>query len=214
MTFLGDNMINSYKEFKEFLTKLDHKPSLMLHACCAPCSSHVLMLLKDFFDITIFYSNDNIYPESEFDKRLEEIKRFANEISTDIKVISDPYKASDYYDAIKGYEHLGERSYRCYLCYKLRLEKSIIKAKELGFEYFTTTLSISPYKNSKWLNEIGYELEEKYNVKYLYSDFKKEDGYKDSINLSAEYGLYRQDYCGCIYSLNERKESCGDTKED
>ena len=206
-------MITSYKEFKDFLKNLNTRPTLMLHACCAPCSSHVLMLLKEYFDITIFYSNDNIYPEAEYDKRLEEIKRFANLISTDIKVINDPYNASDYYEAIKGYEHLGEKSERCYKCYKLRLEKSVKKAKELGFDYFTTTLSISPHKNSDWINEIGYDLEAKYNVKYLYSNFKKEEGYKDSINLSKEYNLYRQDYCGCVYSKEEREKSLG-SKED
>lgn len=207
-------MITSYKEFKEFLKKLDKKYNLMLHACCAPCSSHVLRILKDYFNITIFYSNDNIYPKEEYDKRLEEIKRFAKEISSDIKVINDPYNDKDFYDAIKGYENLGERSYRCYLCYKLRLEKSVKKAKELGFDYFTTTLSISPYKNSDWLNEIGYELEKEYGLKYLYSNFKKEEGYKDSIELSKKYNLYRQDYCGCVFSLNERNKNIGAKEEN
>ena len=197
-------MINNYKEFKEFLKSLDHRPKLLLHTCCAPCSTHTLKVLKDYFDITIFYSNDNIYPKDEFDKRLDEQIRFASNFN--IKVISDEYKDEDFYEAIKGKEELGEKSIRCYECYKLRLEKTALKAKELNFDYFTTSLSISPYKITSWINEIGYMLEDKYNVKYLFSDFKKEEGYKDSIKLSEEYELYRQDYCGCVFSMKERDE--------
>lgn len=199
-------MISNYNEFKNFINNLDYKPTLLLHACCAPCSSHTLFLLKDFFKITIFYSNDNIYPESEYFKRLDEINNFVKNISNDIKVIFDKYNEDDYYNAVKGLENLGEKSKRCYECYKLRLEKTAIKAKELNYDFFTTTLSISPYKVEKWINEIGYMLEEKYNIKYLFSDFKKEAGYQDSIELSKKYCLYRQDYCGCKYSLKERDE--------
>ena len=137
-------------------------------------------------------------------QRLKEEIKFCNEIDSNIKVLSDDYNYDDFLNAIKGKEDLGERSPRCYECYKFRLEKTIIKAKQLGFDYFTTTLSISPHKNSTWINEIGYELENKYNIKYLYSDFKKEEGYKKSIELSKEYGLYRQDYCGCVYSMKEK----------
>lgn len=197
-------MIANYNDFKTFLNNLNYRPKLLLHACCAPCSSHVLLLLKDYFDITIYFSNDNIYPKEEFFKRLEEINRFSFDIDSNIKVLFDSYNDSDFYNQIKGYEHLGEKTYRCYLCYTLRLEKTVIKAKELGFDYFTTTLSISPYKVEKWINEIGYKLEEKYNVKYLYSNFKKENGYKHSVELSEKYSLYRQDYCGCKFSLEER----------
>ncbi len=197
-------MINNYKDFKKMLDNLDYKPKLLLHSCCAPCSSHVITLLSKYFDITIFYSNDNIYPFEEYNKRLKEEIKFCNEIDSNIKVLSDDYNYDDFLNAIKGKEDLGERSPRCYECYKFRLEKTIIKAKQLGFEYFTTTLSISPHKNSTWINEIGYELENKYNIKYLYSDFKKEEGYKKSIELSKEYGLYRQDYCGCVYSMKEK----------
>ena len=206
-------MIDNYNDFKSFITKLDYRPKLLLHACCAPCSSHTLMVLKDYFDITIFYSNDNIYPKTEYDKRLDEISTFVKKISNDIDVIYDEYNESDFDNAISGLESLGEKSKRCYECYKLRLEKTAIKAKELNYDYFTTTLSISPYKVEKWINEIGYMLEDKYQIKYLYSNFKKDDGYNDSIKLSNEYGLYRQDYCGCKYSLKERDERIERAKE-
>jgi len=206
-------MIDNYNDFKSFISKLDYRPKLLLHACCAPCSSHTLMVLKDYFDITIFYSNDNIYPKSEYDKRLDEISTFVKKISNDIDVIYDEYNESDFDNAISGLESLGEKSKRCYECYKLRLEKTAIKAKKLNYDYFTTTLSISPYKVEKWINEIGYMLEDKYQIKYLYSNFKKDDGYNDSIKLSNEYGLYRQDYCGCKYSLKERDERIERTKE-
>ena len=169
-------------------------------------------MLKDYFDITIFFSNDNISPIEEYNKRLDEIIKFAKEYDN-IKVVENGYNPEDFYKAINGKEALGERSIRCYECYKLRMEKTIILAKELGFDYYTTTLSLSPYKNSNWINEIGYELENKYGVKYLYSNFKKEEGYKDSIKLSEEYGLYRQDYCGCEFSKRERDDAIDRAKE-
>ncbi|MDE6661536.1 MAG: epoxyqueuosine reductase QueH [Anaeroplasmataceae bacterium] len=203
-------MLESYKEFKEFLLTLDKRPKLLLHSCCAPCSSHVIFLLKEYFDITIFYSNDNISPLEEYEKRLAEEIRFCKEIDSNIKVIFDEYQKADYDAAVKGYESLGERSERCYHCYQLRLEKTAKKALGLGFDYFTTTLSISPHKITGWINEIGKELEEKYKVSYLFSDFKKEEGYKHSIELSKTYGLYRQDYCGCLYSKLERKNQNGE----
>ena len=198
--------IENYNDFKKFLDTLTYKPKLLLHACCAPCSSHCLFLLEKYFDITIFYSNDNIYPEEEFDKRLDEIEKFTNKLPFEVNVISNGYNPKDYDNAILGLEELGEKSKRCYMCYKERLEKTAIKAKEEGYEYFSTTLSISPYKITRWINEIGRDLEEKYNIKYLYSDFKKESGYLHSIELSKEYGLYRQDYCGCKYSIKEMEE--------
>ena len=202
-------MIDNYNDFIKLLKSLDYRPKLLLHACCATCSSHTLLLLKEYFDITIFYSNDNIYPETEYQKRLNEITNFCKKISDDIKVIYDEYN-----NAIKGYENFGERSLRCYQCYNLRMEKTAKKAKELNFDYFTTTLSISPYKVTKWINEIGYMLEEKYNIKYLFSDFKKENGYQHSIELSQKYCLYRQNYCGCKYSLRERNEKDDRIKEE
>ena len=196
--------ISNYKDFLKFIKNLGYKPKLLLHVCCAPCSTHCINLLKKYFDITIYYSNDNIYPDKEFYYRLDEINRFTQELNEGINVIDDGYNPNDYYDSIKGLETLGEKSERCYMCYKLRLKKTCLKAKELGFDFFSTTLSISPYKISKWINEIGYELEKEYDMPYLYSDFKKESGYLESIRLSNEYNLYRQDYCGCVYSLKER----------
>lgn len=205
-------MVNSYNELKAFLSSLSYRPTLLLHSCCAPCSSHVISLLKDYFKITIFYSNDNISPVEEYQKRLEEEIRLCKELDSSIKVVFDSYQADDFNQAVQGYESLGERSQRCYQCYQLRLEKTAKKAKEEGFDFFTTTLSISPYKVTKWINEIGKELEEKYQIPYLYSDFKKEEGYKHSIELSKQYGLYRQDYCGCRYSLEERMSKDGKSK--
>lgn len=207
-------MLESYKEVKAFLSTLDHRPRLLLHSCCAPCSSHILLLLKNFFEITVFYSNDNIDPETEFHRRLEEEIRFCKEVDSSIQVIFDSYQPQDYTNAVKGLESLGEKSMRCYACYKLRLEKTAIKAKELGFDFFTTTLSISPYKVTAWINEIGKELEKKYGVSYLFSDFKKDEGYKHSIELSRQYNLYRQDYCGCKYSQQERVIHSGKSKEN
>ena len=196
-------MLDNYKDFLKFIKNLEYKPKLLLHSCCAPCSSHTILLLKQYFDLTIYYSNDNIYPKDEFDTRLKEQINFA--LLHNINVIHD-YNENDFNKAISGYEYMGEKSIRCYKCYELRLEKTALKAKELEFEYFSTTLSISPYKLAKWINKIGYELEGKYGVKYLFSDFKKENGYQHSIKLSNEFGLYRQDYCGCKYSMLERDE--------
>ncbi len=198
--------IGSYKELKKFLENLIERKKILLHSCCAPCSTHTILLLSKYFDVTIFYSNDNIYPYDEYQKRLDEQIRFVSNLDN-VKVIYDDYKDKDYYEAIKGLEDLGEHSKRCYECYKLRLEKTAIKAKELGFDFFSTTLTISPHKFSEWVNEIGYSMEKKYQIPYLYSDFKKENGYQNSIKVSKEYDLYRQDYCGCVYSFNERGHS-------
>ncbi len=199
-------MISNYKEFKAFLNNLEYKPNLLLHACCAPCSSHCLFILKNYFNITIFFSNDNIFPSDEYFKRYDELKKFVNEYDENVNVVENGYNPDDYYKAILGKENLGEKSLRCYECYKLRMEKACLEAKKLKIEYFTTTLSLSPHKNSIWINEIGFELEKKYGIKYLYSDFKKENGYLDSINLSKEYSLYRQNYCGCEFSLKEMNQ--------
>ena len=193
--------------YKDFLKKIEEikkegKKRILIHACCAPCSSEVIDFLKDIFDITILYYNPNIYPQEEYEKRYDQFTLLPYQFC----LIKGKYEDDKYYEAIKGYEDLGEFSQRCYKCFYLRMEETAKKAKELGFDYFTTTLSISPYKNSKWINEIGYELEKKYNVNYLYSDFKKQEGYKKSIELSKEYGLYRQEYCGCVYSLKESEE--------
>ena len=186
----------------ETLKNLQGVPKLLLHACCAPCSSYVISYLANYFDITILYYNPNIDTEKEYNYRLSELERFIKEYPTKypVKVVSLGYLKEEYDSIVKGLENEPERGKRCLLCYKLRLEKSFIYAKENNFDYITTTLTLSPHKNSKVINEIGKDLESIYNFKYLYSDFKKRDGYKKSIILSHEYNLYRQDYCGCQYS--------------
>lgn len=186
---------------KEIL-KENKRPTLLLHSCCAPCSSYVLEYLSKYFKITIFYYNPNISSEEEYHKRKEEQKRFIKEsnYSDDIDFIEGDYDNTKFEETIKGLELEKEGGPRCKKCYYLRLEETAKCAKDNNYDYFTTTLSISPYKNAKVLNEIGKELAEKYNIDYLFSDFKKKNGYKRSIELSAIFKLYRQDYCGCIYS--------------
>lgn len=200
-------MIDNYKDFKNFLNTIDksNKPSLLLHTCCAPCSTHTIKVLYEYFNLTVFFTNDNIYPFEEYQKRLIEEEEYCKKLN--ISVIHDAYNHTDYLNCVKGDESKGEKSIRCYKCYTLRLEKTAQKAKELKFDYFTTSLSISPYKISRWINEIGYLMEEKYNIKYLFSDFKKEEGYKDSIKMSLTENMYRQDYCGCEFSKQERNDS-------
>lgn len=189
----------------ETLKTLDGKKRLLLHACCAPCSSYVIEYLSEYFDITILYYNPNIDTEEEFNHRLNELKRFVSTFKTKnkVEVISLGYNSDEYLNEIKGLENEKEGGRRCLKCFHLRLLKSAIYAKENNFDYFTTTLTISPLKNSKILNQIGHELELEFKVKYLYSDFKKREGYKRSIVLSHEYNLYRQDYCGCKFSKKE-----------
>jgi len=186
--------------------KMKKVPTLLLHSCCAPCSSSVLEQLSKYFKITIFYYNPNITDELEYQKRVLEQKKFISMINAEnpISFIEGRYEPKLFFETIKGLEDLGEGSERCFRCYRLRLEETAKNAKKLNYDYFTTTLSISPYKNSKVLNEIGNELENKYDISYLCADFKKKDGYKRSIYLSSQYNLYRQDYCGCVYSKIER----------
>lgn len=199
------------KVLDEMLLKIEKKkkkPRLLLHACCAPCSSYVLEYLSKYFDITIYYYNPNIEPMKEFDKRVVELERLIKEMPLDGKVdiVVETYDNKEFKTAIRGYENLSEGSERCFICYNLRMDKSATYAKKNKYDYFTTTLSISPYKNCSKINEIGASLEEKYKVKYLYADFKKKNGYKRSIELSKIYNLYRQDYCGCIYSKIEAEK--------
>ena len=189
----------------EDISKKGVRPSLLLQACCAPCSSYVLEYLNEYFDITLLFYNPNISPESEYSFRAQELVRLCNELPLTFKpktVVCD-YDNTPFFKMAKGLENLPEGGERCFLCYRLRLEKAAEYAKEQDFDYFCTTLSISPHKNAASLNEIGSELSEKYGVKYLYSDFKKKNGYKRSIELSKQYNLYRQNYCGCIYSKIE-----------
>ena len=189
------------------ISEKGEKPSLLLHACCAPCSSHTLDFLNDYFDIVLYFCNPNISPESEFIYRLDELKRLVAEMDFNFPVEVEEYKPEIFYSLAKGLENLPERSERCRKCIGYRLEMSGQKAKMLGCDYFTTTLTISPHKDSGFINEYGAEVAEKYGVEYLFSDFKKHDGYRHSIELSKKYNLYRQNYCGCIYSkINSEKD--------
>lgn len=180
-------------------------PTLLLHACCAPCSSYVLEYLGSIFDITIFYYNPNISPASEFEHRVRELKRLISELPSEneVKFIEGEYDPESFAEISRGLEDVPEGGERCFRCYELRLRKAAQTARELGSDYFTTTLSISPHKNAQKLNEIGACLADEYGVNYLFSDFKKRGGYKRSCELSAEYGLYRQNYCGCVFSKAE-----------
>lgn len=200
----------------EEIQKQGSVPSLLLHSCCAPCSSYVLEYLSEYFNITIFYYNPNISPETEFQKRVMEQKRLISEMPLKNKVnfIEGRYDCERFYETVKGMENLKEGGERCFKCYRLRLEESAQIANDGGFDYFTTTLSISPHKNAQVLNEIGRELGEKYGVDYLFSDFKKRNGYKRSCELSEIYGLYRQNYCGCVYSKAEAAERENNKKSD
>ena len=189
------------------LQKSGEKPSLLLHACCAPCSSHTLTVLTERFDITIYFCNPNIAPEKEFEYRSSELKRLVSEMGLSINIIEEPYDPEPFFALAKGLEELPERGERCQRCIELRLKMSAAKAKELGCDYFTTTLTISPHKDCSFINRCGGMTAEKYGVPYLFSDFKKHDGYKHSIELSKQYGLYRQNYCGCVYSkINSEKQ--------
>ena len=187
------------------LKNLNGKKTLLLHACCAPCSSYVIEYLSNYFDITILFYNPNIDTLEEYNKRLQELLKFVKCFKTKnpVKVVSLGYNNQDYLDIIEGLEQEKEGGSRCFKCYRLRLEKSFIYAKKHNFDFITTTLTISPLKNSKIINEIGAELENIYHVNYLYSDFKKKEVYKRSIVLSHEYNLYSQDYCGCKFSKRE-----------
>ena len=195
---------------------LENKKTLLLHACCAPCSSYVLEYLSKYFDITLFFYNPNIYPEEEFRFREDELRRLIGEmpLPSGVNIISGRYDPSEFFDIARGYEELHEGDERCRRCYALRLEESARAAKEGGFDYFCTTLSISPYKNAEWLNTIGKEMSEKYGVGYLFSDFKKKNGYKRSCQLSEQYSLYRQDYCGCVFSKREAEKRRKENPQD
>ncbi len=203
--------MNYQKELEkliERLTKEDRVPKLLLHSCCAPCSSYVLEYLSNYFEITVFYYNPNIFPENEYTKRILEQQTLIGDMKVKhpVSFLAGNYDRDRFFQIAEGLEHLREGGERCFKCYELRLEEAAKIAKDAGFDYFTTTLSISPMKNADKLNEIGTRLADKYGVQYLQSDFKKKNGYKRSIELSSEYGLYRQDYCGCEYSFRDRQK--------
>lgn len=198
-------MINYDRELKIIIDSIKNKdgvPKLLLHSCCAPCSSYVIEYLSDYFDISILYYNPNISPIDEYLKRKKEQIRLIKSIKTKNKldIIDCDYDNDLYEEKIKGLENEPERGNRCTVCFNLRLDKTASMARELNYDFFATTLTVSPYKNSNLINEIGIKLQEKYNIKYLVSDFKKKNGYKRSIELSNKYNLYRQNFCGCKYS--------------
>lgn len=200
--------INYQKKLEELISTLTGTPTLLLHSCCAPCSSYCLEYLSQYFSITVLYYNPNISPKEEFQKRAEEQRRLISQlpVKNPVSLVVGEYDPGEFYTAVKGLEHIKEGGERCFKCYRLRLERAAKYAAEYGFDYFCSTLSISPLKNAQKLGEIGTELSEIYSVEYLPSDFKKRGGYLRSIELSKEYDLYRQNYCGCEFSKKEAAE--------
>lgn len=189
------------------ITEANRVPRLLLHSCCAPCSSYCLEYLSDYFEITVFYYNPNIYPDEEYFHRAREQQAFIERFPAKhpISFVEGDFDKERFFQSVKGLENEPERGARCNVCYELRLGEAAQMAREMNMDYFTTTLSISPMKDAALLNEFGSKLEAEYGVKYLHSDFKKKNGYKRSCELSQEYGMYRQDYCGCVFSYNESK---------
>lgn len=209
--------INYQQRMEQELIRIrqqDRLPRLLLHSCCAPCSSSVLERLTPDFEITVFYYNPNIAPESEFRRRAEEQARLIAQMphANPIHLRCGDYEDRAFYELSRGLEHVPEGGERCTRCFRLRLERTARLAAEEGFDYFTTTLSVSPLKDAQRLNAIGEAVADAWDVRYLYSDFKKKDGYKRSCILSAQYGLYRQDYCGCVYSRMERDARVSENK--
>lgn len=199
------NKINYQTELDRILQNLAERgetPTLLMHSCCAPCSSYCLSYLADYFHITIYYYNPNISPASEYQKRVKEQQRLIGELPVKhpVSFQEGRYDPERFFAMAEGLEQAPEGGERCFRCYEMRQKEAAIAAKENGFDYFTTTLSVSPHKNAQKLNEIGLRLQEEYGVRYLVSDFKKRNGYLQSIALSQEYDLYRQNYCGCVYS--------------
>lgn len=200
----GADRRNYQKRLDAIVENMTVKKRLLLHSCCAPCSSYVLEYLQQYFDIWAYYYNPNITEQEEYEKRIRELSRMAGEMDREyawgIHVLEGDYEPERYLEAVKGLEHCEEGGERCRKCFELRLSKSAEYAAANGFDYFTTTLTISPLKNASMLNEIGEEMGARYGISFLPSDFKKKGGYQRSIELSKKYGLYRQDYCGCVFS--------------
>lgn len=206
------NKRNYRRELDEIFEEIKEqgiKKKLLLHSCCAPCSSYTLLCLADYFDITDLYYNPNISPDDEYEKRVKEQKRLIeclnSEYGYSISFLEGKYAPSEFYEKVKGYENEPEGGERCFICYEMRMREAAEYAKKTGADYFTTTLSISPLKNADKINEIGEKLAKEYGVLHLPSDFKKRDGYKQSIELSAKYELYRQNFCGCVFSQREKQ---------
>ena len=207
------NKVNYQKELDKLIEKLEQSkevPRLFLHSCCAPCSSYVLEYLSQYFEITVFYFNPNIAPEEEYRKRVEEQRRLIEQLPAvyPIQFEEGRYVPEEFYSRVRGLEKEPEGGARCRVCFELSLEEAARLASESGYDYYTTTLSISPLKNAQVLAQVAVEMGEKWGVRWLPSDFKKKEGYKRSIQLSAEYDLYRQNYCGCVFSrrMAEKKE--------
>ena len=200
------NVVNYDKLMTETVKGLDRKPTLLLHSCCAPCSSYCIEELVKFFRLTVFYYNPNIDTDEEYEKRKNEQKRFIAEFAPEVEFIGEEHESEEFYKAVKGLENEPEGGKRCRVCFALRLSKTDEKAKENGYEFFATTLTISPLKNAKVINEVGFEFERIYGVQYLPTDFKKRGGYLRSTVLSERYGIYRQNYCGCVFSRESRTE--------
>ena len=206
------NQRNYQKELEQVISRHDSRkevPSVLLHSCCAPCSSYVLEYLSQYFQVTVFYYNPNIYPQQEYTHRVKEQQWFIDQYPLQRKVdfIEGRYDTETFYEITKGMEQMPEGDMRCFACYELRLMETAACAKRLNMDYFTTTLSISPRKDANKLNEIGEKLAKEYGVLYLNSDFKKKNGYLRSVQITKSYGMYRQDYCGCIYSMQERQKA-------
>lgn len=204
------NRVNYQKLLDELIQKNEREgvvPALLLHSCCAPCSSYVLEYLSQYFKITVLYYNPNIYPDEEYWKRVKEQQEFIRKFPAKhrISFLEGAFEKERFYDAVRGVEQIPEGGERCFRCYRLRLTEAAKQAQKLQMDYFTTTLSISPLKNAQKLNEIGGQLAEEYGVDYLYSDFKKKGGYQRSVELSHQYEMYRQNYCGCVFSMRERE---------
>lgn len=196
--------MNYQNVLMDIINSLEYKPNLLLHSCCGPCSTQVLSFLAPYFNITVLYYNPNIEPFTEYEKRKQEQIRFIKEFNhSNITFLDCDYDNNAFTEAVKGLENEKEGGARCPVCFRVRLEKTARVAKEKKYDFFGTTLTVSPHKNSKQINLIGHALEKRYNVKFLYSDFKKKDGYKKSIELSKQYNLYRQNYCGCNYGRVE-----------
>lgn len=204
------NRENFFRKFDKIVGQFgDTKPGILLHSCCGPCSSSVLELLSKYFDVMVLWYNPNLYPEAEYDKRLETQKQLIDAIAKDgaqAKLLVEPWRSEDYFSRIKGLENEPEEGKRCLECFKIRLDETARIASERGFEWFCTTLTVSSRKDAVAINAIGREAEAKYGVKWLPSEFKKREGNHRSIILSEKYGLYRQEYCGCVFSLANREK--------
>ena len=207
--FMEETKINYQKELQKLVKNLEiagKKPTLLLHVCCGPCFTYPYELIKDYFDITIIYNNSNIYPEEEYNRRLNELKKYLQDINSGIEVIEFPYDNLNYNIDLEPYANQREGMDRCRICFRKRLGQAIDYAEQNGFDFVGTVMSISRFKNSQDLNKIGFELSEGKNVKWLPADFKKNGGYEKPLNIVREYKMYFQHYCGCKFSIRSKKE--------